>query len=74
MIPTFQAIEWFHIARGDVAVVPLHEDTPREELAKKLQTVVIDGHEYTPIGVESYAIQTIRAGMIVGILVKERVK
>jgi hypothetical protein len=73
-IPEFSAEEWFHIPRGDVAIVKLHEDTTREQLWEKLKTVIIDGVEYQSLGVESWAIPIITKGRTVGILVAARLQ
>lgn len=70
-LPTFTAEDWFTLeGRGDVAAVRNDRRRPRDQLLTDLRRVVIDGEEYEVIGVESWAIDPIREGAPIGLLVK----
>lgn len=71
--PVFRNAEWFHIeGRGDVASVRLDRDCLKDELLATFKHVVIDGKNYEVKGVESWALQTIREGQMIGLLVDKR--
>ena len=68
----FKADDWWHIkGRGDVASV--RNDEEYENGCRHLigEKVSIDGHVYTVKGVEAPCIQTIRKGVVIGLLVHE---
>lgn len=68
--PTFAGAEWYHLKdRGDVASVTLNRNCERNRLLETFRRVVIDGQEYTVLGVESWALSTIRKGQKIGLLV-----
>lgn len=70
----FTAEGWFDITgRGRVASVRNDEDFDRDTKHLIGERVEIDGAVYEVLGVESYALQTIRKGMPIGLLVKPSV-
>lgn len=72
-LPSFTSLEWSTLpGRGDVAVVVLDRNYQRSQMLKDLAKVLIDGLEYEVIGIESFAIESQRKGLKVGLLVEKR--
>lgn len=72
-IPTFTNAEWFQLkGRGDVASVSIDRDCRKDQLLETFKRVVIDGKEYDVKDVESWALETIRKGQPIGLLVERR--
>ena len=67
----FKAEDWYDIkGRGRVASVLNDEEYERDTRHLFGEVVSIDGQTYRVLGVESYAIQTIRKGMPIGLWVE----
>ena len=67
-------VEWFHIKdRGDVVSFPNPLAGTRDEVNKRYmnQVVLIEGHKYTVIGVETFAVESQPVGRAIGLLLKE---
>lgn len=67
-------VEWFHIKdRGDVVSFPNPLAGTRNEVTERYmnQIVLIEGHEYTVIGVETFAVESQPVGRAIGLLLKE---
>ena len=67
-------VEWFHIKdRGDVVSFPNPLADTRNEVTERYmnQIVLIEGHEYTVIGVETFAVESQPVGRAIGLLLKE---
>lgn len=70
-LPTFTDVEWYTCQRGRVAAVSIDRDCRREDLLKVFRRVIIGGREYEVMGVEAYAVQMIRKGSFIGLLVRD---
>lgn len=70
-LPAFTDVEWYTCQRGRVAAVNIDRDCLREDLLKVFRCVIIGGREYEVAGVESYAVQMIRKGSFIGLLVRQ---
>lgn len=67
----YQALDWFDIkGRGRVASVSNDEAFERDAAHLIGEVVEIDGAQYKVLGVESWALQTIRKGAPIGLLVE----
>lgn len=70
----FESLGWYEVHGKLAASVKMDRDTPRENLFASLSSdgVSIDGVPYALTGVESFALVTIRAGTIIGLVVEPR--
>lgn len=69
---SFKVLDWFHIKdRGDVASVLNDADYENNTGHLIDERVLLDGVPYTVKGVEAWALQTIRKGALIGLLVAE---
>lgn len=68
---SYHANDWFDIkGRGRVAEVRNDEEFQRDKGHLIGEVVEIDGKQYKVLGVESYALATIRKGSPIGLLVE----
>lgn len=72
MTRMFRSRGRFVFKRGPVVMVALDREEERDGLCQRLQAegVRIDGIDVTVLGVESWALSTLRAGTEIGLLLK----
>jgi len=72
-VRSYSAIDWYEIkGRGKVASVINDQEFERDTRHLWGEEVLIDGLPYIVRGVESYALQTIRVGAPIGLLVEPK--